>query len=348
MSSDTPAPRRSTRTQAPKPHPQPRTPVKARKPIDRDEQLRVLLYSPKSALVNVDMVDLINASTFTSLPPAVRAELALLLPPTAFHDFVPFLAATHPSLQQESVAAPSTSTPTSPASSRLNSSIFTSPHFLSAVRTFQDHLYTGWRMPTHTELVRKYKEGVDAGTISVPWKDEAWADTHAEEDEPAGETVATAAASMECRLSDLAGGGFLKVGDILAFKHRFAAHRLTIEKDILISSISMRNHTVTAIIAPGPQRDVPTQTSPSKGKGHAAQTPSVTVASPTHLENEVLNADGRIPRDGARSGNAWKAITVWRLHDGDGGAEGVLDGRGSRESCGTLFYLRSCYFAEQS
>ncbi|KAI0052828.1 hypothetical protein FA95DRAFT_1579823 [Auriscalpium vulgare] len=340
MSNDAPAPRRSTRTQAPtgKPHPQPQTPVKARKPVDRDEQLRVLLYNPKSALVNVDMLDLINASTFAALSPAVRARLAGLLPPTAFHDFVPFLAATHPSLQHGPVATPSSNENT-PAST-----IFTSPHFLSAVRTFQDHLYSGWRTPTHSELVRKFQEGVNAATISVPWKDEVWAaDTRAEEEEAAAETMATAAVLVpgekECRLSDLARSGFLKVGDVLAFKRRFAAHSLTVEKDILISSISARDHTICAIIAPSPQRAVPTQISallPEKGKGRATQTPSVTVASPTQLENEVLDADGRVPRDARPNGNAWKAIT------------GDLDGRGSRENCGTLFYLRSCYLAEQS
>jgi hypothetical protein len=77
-------------------------------------------------------------------------------------------------------------------------------------------------------------------------------------------------------------------------------------------------------------------------------TMSVAATNPSMLEHAVLDSDGRVARSSRPSANAWKTFTVYRWRDE---AEMELDDdalwtlpRGGRESHGTLFYLRGCFY----
>jgi hypothetical protein len=56
----------------------------------------------------------------------------------------------------------------------LHPNLFNDSHFLSAARTFQDQLYSGWMTKTHEAKVEKFQAGIADGTLSAPWKDEVW------------------------------------------------------------------------------------------------------------------------------------------------------------------------------
>ncbi|CAA7269427.1 unnamed protein product [Cyclocybe aegerita] len=77
----------------------PKPVAKAKAPVDPEAQLKMLLTSPKSDLVSLDMSDLINAQTWDMLSEAARVELQALLPPTAFIGFKETLGVDHPLLQ---------------------------------------------------------------------------------------------------------------------------------------------------------------------------------------------------------------------------------------------------------
>jgi hypothetical protein len=68
----------------------------------------------------------------------------------------------------------------------------------------------------------------------------------------------------------------------------------------------------------------------------------MTVSTPSSLDTGILDVDGRVDKSRRPSGNAWKALSVWkRRPDGD---FGVSIERGGRENAGTLFYLRGCQY----
>ncbi|THG92834.1 hypothetical protein EW145_g8570, partial [Phellinidium pouzarii] len=140
----------------------------------------------------------------------------------------------------------------------LDASFFTDPHFESAARTFQDHLYSGWLTPAHRALVEKHLSGVRSGVIHVPWKDEEWEHNHPEDGIDEDVDVSDAAQdpanavsigvrsgkqkvrfipfrknSKTSDFAPLVGRGFLKEGDVISFKHKFTSLNVTIEKDAL-------------------------------------------------------------------------------------------------------------------
>jgi len=64
----------------------------------------------------------------------------------------------------------------------LDPMFFSDSHFLAALRTFQDHLHSGWLTEDHKTKINKYHAGIEDGTLHAAWKDEAWSQSQAEED----------------------------------------------------------------------------------------------------------------------------------------------------------------------
>jgi len=57
---------------------------------------------------------------------------------------------------------------------KLNPNIFRDTYFLTAAHTFQDHLFNGWFTKSHKSKLEAYLEGIQTGTLALPWKDEVW------------------------------------------------------------------------------------------------------------------------------------------------------------------------------
>jgi len=57
---------------------------------------------------------------------------------------------------------------------KLDSNIFRDTYFLTAAHTFQDHLFNGWFTKSHRCKLEAYHEGIQTGTLALPWKDEVW------------------------------------------------------------------------------------------------------------------------------------------------------------------------------
>lgn len=141
------------------------------------------------------------------LSPESRTHLTKFLPPTAFSDYERVLddpdhpshakelnptmiidapqasSSSHPSHAEESdPASMVVDMPQSSQSSRSADnvllSVFSDPHFLAAAHTFQDHLYSGWLNDSFKTKVKEYEDGILAGTLAAPWKDEEWEREH--------------------------------------------------------------------------------------------------------------------------------------------------------------------------
>ena len=199
-----------------------------------------------------------------SLSSESREELAKLLPPTAFTTFIPTIDPAHPSVAgSDSMDIDSLSEQVQEA---LDPMLFSDPHFLAALRTFQDHLHSGWLTEDHRTRVDKYRAGIEDGTMHAAWKDEAWSQSQIEEDAAAASKLGPTSlrfvfhpiviiflgcsgglSSELCRqaggikLSDLLEGGFLGVGDVLAYKRTFSHVNVTVEKDIMVRSLTNPN-----------------------------------------------------------------------------------------------------------
>jgi len=64
----------------------------------------------------------------------------------------------------------------------LDPMFFSDSHFLAALRTFQDHLHSGWLTEDHRIKTDKYRAGIESGTMHAAWKDDAWSQSQVEED----------------------------------------------------------------------------------------------------------------------------------------------------------------------
>lgn len=111
---------------------------------------------------------------WSSLSVESRAHLCTLLPPSAFHDYQPSIESHHPSKSPDAMDIDADDPLSSRSPDLLNPSLFTDPHFLASVKTFQDHLYSGWLTDAQREKVRAFQEGVQDGSVHAPWKDEVW------------------------------------------------------------------------------------------------------------------------------------------------------------------------------
>lgn len=117
--------------------------------------------------------------TWLSLSPESLEELTKLLPPTAFNTFIPRIDPAHPSIAGgdpidiDSLSARIPET--------LDPMFFSDSHFLAALRTFQDHLHSGWLTEDHRTRVNKYRAGIEDGSLHAGWKDEAWSQSQVED-----------------------------------------------------------------------------------------------------------------------------------------------------------------------
>ena len=196
--------------------------------------------------------------TWLSLSPESREELAKLLPPTAFSTFIPRIDPAHPSVAgSDPMDIDSLSEQLQEA---FDPMFFSDSHFLAALRTFQDHLHSGWLTEDHKTKTDKYCAGVEDGTLHAAWKDEAWSQSQVEEDvatSRSGSTSQRFATPRSCsgdlgppivnysyrltiRLTDLVEAGFLGVGDILVYRRSFSFVNVTVEKDIMVR-VSLTN-----------------------------------------------------------------------------------------------------------
>ncbi|EIN11273.1 hypothetical protein PUNSTDRAFT_124709 [Punctularia strigosozonata HHB-11173 SS5] len=346
-----------------------RTPRKLKRPkFESDEDyLADLLSNPKSPLTTMDIRELLNAENWCKLSDESRAQLAPLLPPTAFRDFVPSLHPLHPARktqierqrqrQQELEAGPSTGASISsaaiteqdpvPTSSKapdlLDPTVFSEPNFVAAALTFQDHLYSGYMTEAHKAKVERYKRGLVDGTLHAPWKDEVWEQEHA----LTAEVSDRAGDAAELKLVDLAKHEVIQVGDILAYSRRFPNLDVMVEKDLLVEGIHPKNYSLTLAFTTGREKDLPMSMLPREPQP-TGSTCSVTVTNPSMLENAVLDSDGRVPKNMRPSGNAWKTFTLhrWRQDFEMEVGEDMMWTlpRGGRESHGTLFYLRGSLY----
>ncbi|KAH8827161.1 hypothetical protein DL96DRAFT_1235844 [Flagelloscypha sp. PMI_526] len=349
-------PRRSTRQPAqPTPtilsRPSKSTAPTVSKPIAErptsEEQLERLLRNPKSDLTTMDISRIFNAQTWAGFSEQDQNELKALFPPVAFREHTPSLGDDHPAYI---VSGESNSDDFSART--LDPAIFTDAHFLSAARTLQDHIFSGWKTKVQEEKELKYLEGIRNGSLHAPWKDDEWVQWNA-----GGAAEANshkwnnrAGEAADIKLADLAKDGVLLENDILAYKRNFSQLGLTIEKDILIRSIDPKTHTLDVLLQPGTQKLLPPGLIRRIGPEEPDRaTRAATISSPTSLETAILDTDARVSKERRPNGNAWKCLTVWRF---TGNIEemsdlGFQDERGGRVNHGTLFYLRGCHFHEK-
>ena len=63
----------------------------------------------------------------------------------------------------------------------LDPTVFTSPFFLSAAHTWQDHLVSNWLGKKASDDLEKFRQGAGDGTLHADWKDEVWELDHSPE-----------------------------------------------------------------------------------------------------------------------------------------------------------------------
>ncbi|SJL18545.1 uncharacterized protein ARMOST_22139 [Armillaria ostoyae] len=301
--------------------------------------MQFLLKNPRSALTKLDISTIFSAETWSLLSEDSQAVLSTLLPPTAFCGYQQSIDASHPS---KDASSPSSSSGT------LDPSIFTDAHFLSAAHTFQDHIFSGWASDSHTAKVEKSKQGIRDGTLSAPYKDEEWDNQNGNDAQwlTLPKSSARAGQAAEVKFTDLVHNAIIQVGDLISYKRNFTNGNIVIKKDALVQSIDRRTKCLTLLLPSGS-----TQHLPAVLLGRVPGNPddsirSITITSPSMLETGLLDIDGRIERGKRPNGNAWKSFTLWRWKDSN--EELIsLDERGGRESHGTLFYIRGCFYYDR-
>ena len=117
--------------------------------------------------------------TWLSLSPESQEGLTKLLPPTAFNTFIPRIDPAHPSVAGSDPMDIDSLSEQVPG--MLDPMFFSDSHFLASLRTFQDHLHSGWLTEDHRTKINGYRAGIDSGTLHAAWKDEAWSQSQVEE-----------------------------------------------------------------------------------------------------------------------------------------------------------------------
>lgn len=307
------------------------------------------MTNPKSKLTRMDLSEeMFTFDTWLSLSPESREELAKLLPPTAFSTFIPRIDPAHPSVAgSDPMDIDSLSEQLQEA---FDPMFFSDSHFLAALRTFQDHLHSGWLTEDHRTKTNKYCAGIEDGTLHAAWKDEAWSQSQVEEDVATSRSGSISQRSM--RLTDLVEAGFLGVGDILVYRRSFSLVNVTVEKDIMIARCGGSSKSIVALVPSGTTKYLPQAlaSSPIPTEDLLPDDHSLlqmTITSPASLESGILDTDNRVDKLQRPNGNAWKYLSVWRLLQ-DGGTNGLATPeRGGRQDTGMLHYIRSCAYYGQ-
>jgi len=195
--------------------------------------------------------------------------------------------------------------------------------------------------------------GIRDGSLAAPWKDETWERDNAapapKEDQSrllrkeASVSSARAGGAAEIKLNTLAENGIIRIGDVISYKRHFSVVDVVVEKDVIVQSIHPTTHTLTVLAELGPNAALSSYLLLRDPGEPATSVRSLTISSPSMLETGLLDMDGRVDKSSRPNGNAWKNFTIWRWRDG-----GNLDNdKGGRESHGTIFYLRGCFYHEQ-
>ncbi|RDX40627.1 hypothetical protein OH76DRAFT_1450598 [Lentinus brumalis] len=345
-------PRRSTRTPAKAPtrkpvataEPGPQSKRKARASAKSpEEELEYLLTNAKSELTKVDISNVLNYNNFLELSEESQLRLCSLLPPTAFSTFRPSVCPTHPDFQSQPQFADEMDVDQTPAT--LDPTIFTSPFFLSAAHTWQDHLFSAWLGTKAAADLETFNKGAQDGTLHAPWKDETWDQNHRPIQNPKKKHPPV------LDLTVLAKQGLIQEGDVIVYKRTFPAQNLTVEKDLLVDSINPTSHTINLLLSSGTKPSLhPSLLAAGSHDVDGMVLSMDGIADPVALERGVLDVDGRVSssskyeQDNMIAVRAWKAFTLWRWRDemrNQVDAQ-LLQERGARERVATLFYLRGC------
>ncbi|KAI0692695.1 hypothetical protein C8T65DRAFT_669342 [Cerioporus squamosus] len=360
-------PRRSTRTPAKAPVRKPAETAdpspaaqgkrKARTSVAKGpaHDLEYLLTNSKSELTKVDISNVLNYNNFLELSEESQLQLCSLLPPTAFLTYRPSVCPTHPDFSRSSSLRMQMDVDVDRTPATLDPTIFTSPFFLSAAHTWQDHLFSSWLGTKAADDLDAFKKGAQVGTLHAPWKDESWDQNHRPTQNPKKKHAPV------LDLTILAKQGLIQEGDVIVYKRTFPARSLTIEKDLLVDSISPNLHTITFLLSSGTKRSLHLSLLVSGSHEVDGTVLSMDdIADPVALERGVLDVDGRdvaacpnaLTPAGAPSEElknmiavrAWKAFTLWRWREEmrDQIDDQLLQERGARERVATLFYLRGC------
>lgn len=125
--------------------------------------------------------EVFNVGAWNMLSDESRSELKKLLPCTAFVGYKPSPGQDHPaSLDSDSMDVDESNNELASRDSGSlmteveEAALFSDSHFLSAARTFQDHIYSNWLSDAHQARVAKFDADLRNGSLAVQWKDEQW------------------------------------------------------------------------------------------------------------------------------------------------------------------------------
>ncbi|CAL1702381.1 unnamed protein product [Somion occarium] len=324
----------------------------------------------------------LNYENFINLSAESQQKLCNLLPPTAFCTYQRTVDPTHPCLRRNSrssgagsmdvdtIPGPSSESSLNDLPERspatLDPSIFTSSFFQSAALTFQDQLFSSWFSQKAKETQEKYERGVRDGTMHAEWKDEVW--------ERENDVSSLTRNTHGTDLAGLAKRSLIKEGDMMVYKRTFSSCNVTVEKDLLVHFVNPQSHSLTLLLPPNVDRNLPPQLlviCPPEPKPPTLNTDGI--LSSVELEHEILETDGRVSRAEryteindmiksrrtpltsmlthdpfdtaalATSAKAAKSLSVWRWRE-EMKAEielQMIQERGGRELLGTIYHLRN-------
>ncbi|KAG8858280.1 hypothetical protein FRB96_005411 [Tulasnella sp. 330] len=344
-------------------------------------KLDYLLSDPKSKLCYMEITEVINANTWSMLSEDARNRLSALLPPTSFWNFMSEVDPSHPSRSSKvnRSAEDRMEVDYLPRSAAFLKDDFMSCQFLhAATNQFQvpELQYLAFRIKflkqEHHKKVEAFQQALKDGSAHVPWKDDAWAQDHGEDDVTAHE--------------------YLRVGDVISYNRAFGKlrHSVTVKKDLLVQSIDPDSLSVTFLLAPSsltslgddivtfPSMILPTipttnltpvglrvpgsnnsqaqilhpnnafdpfDTSDLIETNYASTDPeflSITAStSSLALESHILPLfDAVPPHDVLTEAECLKCFTIWRWNQGEDDFGGNPDlPHGGRKIVGTLHYL---------
>ncbi|KAG8882998.1 hypothetical protein FRB97_007371 [Tulasnella sp. 331] len=252
-------------------------------------KLDYLLSDPKSKLCYMEITEVINANTWSMLSEDARNRLSALLPPTSFWNFMSEVDPSHPSRSSKvnRSAEDRMEVDYLPRSAAFLKDDFMSCQFLhAATNQFQDHIFSSYFTEEHHKKVEAFQQALKDGSAHVPWKDDAWAQDHGEDDVSQPTTAVQGSSKRNvmtanndrcdyppslsiCELNtlvatlspysvlfpslrELAAHEYLRVGDVISYNRAFGKlrHSVTVKKDLLVQSIDPDSLSVTFLLAP--------------------------------------------------------------------------------------------------
>ena len=113
---------------------------------------------------------MLNYNYFLELSEEAQLRMCSLLPPTAFSTYRPSVCPSHPDFPSQAQSADhdgmDVDVERTPAT--LDPTIFTSPFFLSAAHTWQDHLFSAWLGKKAADDLEAFKGGDSVAVFENP------------------------------------------------------------------------------------------------------------------------------------------------------------------------------------